>query len=294
VLLVGNQRSFSAIAEERARQLHERGERAFMLLRDRGVFHLKAVDGTSPQAVQLKLDTDAAVTDAADIIARLRAGRAEIIEPNPLPQLVELIRKLGIPIHPWLIAGDLGEAIASLPTPLLVPSKTAEAFARARWPGRKTTLQEWPTRPLTFAPIPAASKSLAVVPSAPSPAALRVMRRLADRLGQQHPSRSIVIAGATCADDLLMSYANVFVTGAVAPDEIGDVLAPHHPGWLLTDFDKPVFGHPIIETTRQASIPVAYRDWSAGAAIARKGDLAIPAGVDEPGLVDAIVEWIGR
>jgi GT2 family glycosyltransferase len=296
VLLVGNQRTCAAIAGERARHLRERGQRALLLLRDRDVFHLKAADGTSPQAVQLKLDTEAAIADAANIVARLHAGRVEIFEPNPLPQLVVLIRKLGVLIHPWLTAGGLGEVVTSLPdaTPLLVPSKTAKAFAQARWPGREIILQDWPTPPLTFAPISGTSKSLAVVPSATSPAALRVMRRLADRLWQQYPSRSIIIAGATCDDDRLMSYPNVFITGAVAADEIGDVLAPHHPGWLLTDFDKPVFGHPVIETTRQASIPVAYRDWSAGSAKARKGDLAIPAYVDEPGLVDAIIEWIGR
>jgi O-antigen biosynthesis protein len=265
-------------------------------LRDRDVFHLKAADGTSPQAVQLKLDTEAAIADAANIIARLNAARVEIVEPNPLPQLVMLIRKLGILIHPWLTAGGLGEAVTSLPdaTPLLVPSTTAKAFAQARWPSRKIILQDWPTRPLTLEPISGASKSLAIVPSAPSPTALRVIRRLAARVGQQYPSRSIVVAGATCDDGRLMSYANVFITGAVAADEIGDVLAPHHPGWLLTDFDKPVFGHPVIETTRLASIPVAYRDWSAGSARARKGDLAIPADVDESGLVDAIIEWIGR
>jgi len=296
VLLVGNQRSFAAIAEERARHLRERGERALLLLRDRDVFHLKAADGTSPQAVQLKLDTEAAIADAANIVARLHAVRVEIVDPNPLPQLVVLIRKLGILIHPWLTAGGLSEAITSLPdaTPLLVPSKTAKAFAQARWPGRKIILEDWPTRPPTFTPISGAGKSLAVVPSAPSPVALRVMRRLADRLGQQRPPRSIVIAGASCDDDRLMSYPNVFITGAVAANEIGDVLTPHHPGWLLTDFDKPVFGHPVIETTRKASIPVAYRDWSAGSTKARKGDLAIPADVDEPGLVDAIIEWIGR
>jgi O-antigen biosynthesis protein len=296
VLLVGNQRSFAAIAEERARHLRESGKRAVLLLRDRDVFHLKAADGITPQAVQLKLGTEADIADAADIVARLHVGRVEIVEPNPLPQLVSLIRKLGIPIHPWLIAGDLGEAVTSLPdaTALLVPNKTAEAFAQARWPSRKIVRQDWPTRPLTLAPTSGTSKSLAIVPAVPSPAALRVMRRLADRLGQQYPSGSIVIAGATCDDDRLLSYANVFITGAVAVHEIGDVLAPHHPGWLLTDFDKPVFGHPIIEATRQAAIPVAYRDWSAGSAKARTGDLAIPADVDESGLVDAVIEWIGR
>ena len=41
VLILGNQRSF-AVAEERARHLRERGERAILLLRERDVVHLRA------------------------------------------------------------------------------------------------------------------------------------------------------------------------------------------------------------------------------------------------------------
>jgi O-antigen biosynthesis protein len=296
VLIIGNQRSLATVAEERARHLLQQGERAILLLRERDVLHLRAADGTSPQAIQLRLGTEAAVADAAEIIARLHPDRAEIVEPNPLPPLIELIRKLGIPINPWLTTGGLGEALTSLldETPLLVPSQTAKAFAEGRWPNRKVVVQDWPTRPLALAPISGVSKSLAVVPSALSPKSLRLMRSLADRLRRRDPSRSIVIAGATCDDDRLMSYPNVFITGAVAADELCHVLAPHNPGWLLADFEEPAFGHPLIETARRASIPIAYRDWSAGSVKARKGDLAIPADVDEPRLVDAVVDWVGR
>jgi hypothetical protein len=297
VLIVGDQRRFAAVAEERARHLLQRGERAILLLRERDVVDLRAADGSSPQAIRLSFGTDEGIADAADIIARLRPDRVEIVEPGPLPQLVELIRKLDLPIHPWLTAGTLSEAITSLPdeTPLLAPGKTAKAFAQARWPDRKIVLQDWPTCPLALKPIRgAASQSLAVVPPAPSPASFRLMQRLADGLQQRAPSRPIVIAGATCDDDRLMSYANVFITGAIAAAEIGDVLTPHNPGWLLTDFEEPSFGHPIIETARRASIPVAYRDWSAGSAKPRKGDLAVPASADDQGLVDAVIAWIER
>jgi hypothetical protein len=116
---------------------------------------------------------------------------------------------------------------------------------------------------------------------------------LADDLRRRTPSKPIVVAGVTCDDDRLMSYANVFVTGKIAAGEISDVLAPHNPGWLLTDFDDPAFGHPLIETATRASIPVAYRDWSSGAAKPRKGDLAIPADTDEEKFVDAVVTWVG-
>ena len=295
VLILGHQRRGAAIARERAHHLCQRGERAILLLREHGALHLRAADGTSPQAIQLRFDSEAAIADAADIIARLNASRVEILEPNPLPVLTELMRKLGLPINPWLTAGDLGESITSLPdeTPLLVPSQTAKAFAQARWPHRTTVLEDWPADPLPLSSIPGAGKSLAVVPSAPSPASWRVMRDLADRLRRRDPSQSIVIAGATWDDDRLMSSGNVFITGAVEAHEIGAVLTPHNPGWLLTDFEKPAFGHPLIETARRASIPVAYRDWSDGSARARKGDLAIAPDVDEPALVDAVIAWAG-
>ena len=190
VLILGNQRSF-AVAEERARHLRMRGERAILLLRERGVVHLKVADGTSPQAVQLGFGTRTAVAEAADIIARLHPDRVEIVDPDPLPRLIELVEKLGLPINPWLTSGRLGEAVTSLPgeTPLLVPSKTAKAFAETRWPNRKVVLGGWPTHHLTLAPISGAAKSLGVVPSAASPASFRLMRRLADRLRGQEPSR---------------------------------------------------------------------------------------------------------
>jgi hypothetical protein len=117
---------------------------------------------------------------------------------------------------------------------------------------------------------------------------------LADCLQRQKPSRAVVIAGTTCDDERLMSHSNVFITGAVAADELGDVLAPHNVGWLVTDFEQTTFGHPLIETTKTALRPVAYRDWSGGSPKPRKDDLAIPANVDERGLVDAVVDWVGR
>jgi GT2 family glycosyltransferase len=293
VLVVGNRRRF-AIAEERTRHLSERGERAILLLRERDIVHLKAADGSSPQAIRLSFGTEAAVAEAAGIIARLHPDRVEIVESDPLPQLIDLLRKMGLSINPWVTAGDLGKAVISLTdkTPLLAPGKMAKAFAKARWPDRKIILRNWPTRSLTMVPVRGASRPLAIVPSAPSPASFRLIRKLAERLRRREPFRSIVIAGATCNDDCLMSHPNVFVTGAVTADEIGDVLAPHNPGWLLTGFEEPIFGHPLVEAARRASISVAYRDWSAGSVKPRKGDLAVPIDADDQGLVDAVIAWV--
>jgi GT2 family glycosyltransferase len=296
VLILGNQRTCPAVIEERARHLRLQGARAILLLREHDILHLRAVDGTTPQAVSLSLSTEAAIADAAEMLTQLCAKHVEVIEPNPSPQLIELMQALNLPINLWLTTGGIGEAALSLrdKTPLLVPNKAAKAFAQARWPKRKIVLHDWPRRSLTLPPILASSKSLVIVPSAPSPASLRVMRRLADCLQRRDPFRSIVIAGTTCDDDRLMSYSNLFITGAVAADKLGDVLAPHNPGWLLTDFEGPIFGHPLIETAKQAPRPVAYRDWSGGSLKPRKRDFAIPANVDEAGLVEAVADWIAR
>ncbi|WP_246755749.1 hypothetical protein [Bradyrhizobium neotropicale] len=294
MLIVGNQRSCAAIAEERARHLRQHDERVVLLLRERDVFHLKAADGTSPQSIQLRLSTETDIADATELLRRLHAKRVDIVEPNPLLELIDLMRALNLPLNFWLVRGNLGEAAVSLPggTPLLVPSKAAKAFAQARWPKRNIVLQDWPTPSLDLPPVSGSRKSLVIVPSAPSPVSLRIMRSLADCLQRRKPSRSIVIVGTTYDDDRLMSYPNVFITGAIAAGELGDVLAPHDPGWLLTDFEEPIFGHPLIETAKQALRPVAYRDWSGGSPSPRKGDLAVPANVDEAGLVEAVVDWV--
>ncbi|MBB4259958.1 glycosyltransferase family 2 protein [Bradyrhizobium sp. CIR3A] len=296
VLVLASERTCPAVTEARMRHLHLHSERTVLLLRDDNVLHLRAADARLPQTTRLKLDTDANLADAGDILRLLSPMRVEILEPNPPSQLIELIRCLDVPIDRWLISDSIGE-IASVPsdtTPLFVPSKTAKAYAQSRWPDRMIVLRDWPTCSLTLPPISGNDKSLAIVPSTPTPASLQMIQTLADRLWRREPSLPIVIAGTTCGDDRLMSRPNIFVTGAITADELGDVLRPHNPGWILTGFEQPVFGHPLVETARQATRPVAYRDWSGGALKPRKGDLAISAIVNAAALADLVVDWVTR
>src|SRR5262249_35387641 len=150
VLIIGNQRTCLAVTEERARHFRLQGARVILLLREHDILHLKATDGTMPQAVYLNLGSEAAVADAAEMLTRLHAKRVEVIDPHPLPRLIELVNELNLPINHWLMTGRVGEAASSLPdkTPLLVPSKAAKAFAKARWPKRKIVLYDWPSRSL--------------------------------------------------------------------------------------------------------------------------------------------------
>jgi len=102
----------------------------------------------------------------------------------------------------------------------------------------------------------------------------------------------IVVAGETVDDGKLMSFPGVFVTGAVTTEETIEALALHNPGWILTDFEKPLFGHPVVESVRQMARPVAYRDWTNGLVQPRDGDLAIPSDADADAFSAAIAQWI--
>ncbi|MBR1031989.1 glycosyltransferase family 2 protein [Bradyrhizobium liaoningense] len=296
VLVLAGERTCPAVTDARIRHLRLHGERTVLLSRDNNVLHLRAADGGLPQTMRLRFDAEANLASSGDILRRLSPMRIEILEPNPPPRLIELIRCLDVPIDRWLVSESIGE-IGSLPsctTPLFVPSKMAEAYAQSRWPDRKIVLHDWPTCFLTLPPISANDKSLVIVPSTPTLASMRMINTLADCLWGREPSLPIVIAGATCGDDRLMSRPNIFVTGAITADELGNVLRPHNPGWILTDFEQPVFGHPLVETARQATRPVAYRDWSGGALKPRKGDLAISAIANAAALADLVVDWVAR
>ena len=151
-------------------------------------------------------------------------------------------------------------------------------------------------QPASAVRLPKASRrkprQLAIVPTRSSATEFLIIRSLALRLGSQHRPISIIVAGSTLDDLRLMSHGNVFVSGPLGVPELGPVLRSHNVGWMLTGFDGPLFGHPVLEAVRTANVPVAYLDWSRGAAVRRAGDLAIDPDLQLDPLVDQLVGWI--
>jgi hypothetical protein len=216
------------------------------------------------------------------------------MDPDVSPALLELVHRLDVPIDLWITA-DLCLSHVDAVTRLLAPTETAEAFARAKLPNREFLVRRWPAQRLVIAgSAPRATKVLAVVPASPSARAWHTIRALATRFQNLNPHLQIVVAGPTADDQTLMAFSNVFVTGRVAADELGNVLAPYNPGWLLTDFEDPLFGHPIVEMARTANRPVAFRDWSFGSLQPRQRDLAIAADANDASLANAVAQWIVR
>ena len=173
----------------------------------------------------------------------------------------------------------------------------AKVFTAQALPKTKLQLLKPSVNPLARAhrqERPRGPKWLAIVPAQSSAKELRIIRSLALLLLRRQLDVSIFVAGSTLDDLRLMSQPNIFVSGPVEVSELGQLLQPHDVGWILTGFDEPLFGHPLIESARNANAPVAYLDWSMGEIAPRAGDLAIHPDQPLDRFTHQVISWIER
>jgi hypothetical protein len=178
---------------------------------------------------------------------------------------------------------------------LLAPTPEAFAHASARFPKALLRLVPIEISPLTLSMLaPERPKCLAVIPAAASASAYLSIRALLDELAFRERRYSVVVAGETFDDMTIMSRPSAFVTGSIeSKDDLAAVLAPHNVVALLVGFDRPLFGHPIIEATREASLPVAFVDWSKSMD-PRDKDLAIPTAMDVRAMAKLVANWLEK
>jgi len=292
VLIATAKGSSLEIARARAAELANAGEHPILIIRDLAGLRLSAYDESAPQSMSIDLSSEMAKDRAAKVIADLRPTRLEVIDPAVDTELIRLAHGQAIPIDVW-ITSDVASVSSRLSTKasLLAPTTMAEAFARSRMPRRTINTRAWKVEPLVLPGDQPLGRTLAIVPASSSPIIFRIILVIAARL--QHEAVSIVVAGATLNDLELMSFPHLFVTGNTRLAELADVLLPHAPSWLLTDFGDPLFGHPTIEAVRQANRKVAYCDWSNRLIAPRPGDLPISPDLDDAALAAALASWIG-
>jgi len=284
---------------------------------------LAAAGGNAPQSLSFGLSSATELGEWRAYLGKLRPSHCEIIDAALMPpQLAQTFADMNIPVDLWVADGtSIATAIAPKRAPrrqenkqtldsraaddgqvhdvisaarrILVPTEMARGYASKVLRGRETTLLEQPANAVLLAePSRRSTRQLAIVPTRSSAREFRIIRSLALRLRSRRRPVSIIVAGSTFDDLRLMSHDNVFVSGAMEASELGPVLRPHNVGWMLTGFDGPLFGHPLIEAVRAANVPVAYLDWSRGAAARRAGDLVIDPDLQLDHLVDQIVAWI--
>jgi GT2 family glycosyltransferase len=279
------------MAQTRARQLAAIGRRVIIVARERTALRVSAFDANPSQGSVLDLDRQ---DDCLEELRRLRPSRLEIVDPHVSRRLLELVRHLGVPIDLWITAENSLSHVDAADR-LLAPTAVAAAFIQARLPDREPLLQPWVApRLMIDEPATQASKILAIVPSSPSARAWQTILSLATHFQYFNEPVQVVVVGATADDQALMALPNVFVTGRVEVQELNNLLATLGPNFLLTDFEHPLFGNPMVEAARTVNRPVAFRDWSFGRLKSRQHDLAIAADVSDAGLSDSVAQWIAN
>jgi GT2 family glycosyltransferase len=329
VLLLGGVGALRALTACRVDQLMAEGHFVIVLemVSDNGRerIRLTAKESSIPQSLSFGLLTTDELDEWRNYLARLRPSHCEIIGiASMTPRLVQAFVETDIPVDFWVGDGTViatrSQAKGQKPAPprgdkpsfdsrtqedryihdmfltarrILAPNAAAKIFTTQVLPGREIHLLEQPTHAvLVPEPWRDGTRQLAIVSTRSSASEFGIMRSLALRLRSLQPALSIFVAGSTFDDVRLMSLDNVFVSGPIEASELSRVLQPHNVGWILTGFDGPLFGHPLIEAARGANVPVAYLDWSRGADVRRAGDLAIDPDLRNDQLVDQVTTWI--
>lgn len=330
VLLFTGGSALLHVARSRAAQLAKDGQPVIFLDlvaydRERKI-RLRSEDDDSPQSLAFSFSNEVSLRDFRKYLRLLFPSHCEIIDAALFPSaLAQTFTALKLPFDLWIADDALGDAqvpvrgLAGLMPDnrpletdpyekasahgliagarrILAASPMAREFATNLLQGRKMDVIQ-PSLP------PEAEFQLAdfrqddaptlvVVPTRSSAREFAIIRHIADLLNDSAFDISILIAGATISDQRLLSFENVFVTGDIESTELTRVLQPHNVQWMLTGFDKPLFGHPLIETVRNCQRPVAYVDWSAGAIGPRAGDLPIRPGLSVEQVAIDVCFWI--
>ena len=175
-----------------------------------------------------------------------------------------------------------------------VPTVEAQAFAnRSLSPAqaRKLTLVAQSRGPQLRSTL-VSSGRVGFVPIRTSAYELRLLREVAFFMKISHPQVSIVVIGETLDDFALMRFGNVFVTGPVRSCEIPALIKLYQLSAVATAAGKPLFGHPIIETTRHSRLPTAYVDWSFGECQPAPGDFALNPSLSLRETATELANWL--
>src|SRR5262249_44591437 len=159
--------------------------------------------------------------------------------------------------------------------------------AISRLPDNRADVRRYPTR----VPGPAARIGLVVVRGCVREHDL--IREITIRLARARPELDITVVGTTHDDPALMK-AGAFVTGAASAAELPQLFARHRLDRLVVCMTRPLFGHPVVESSMATAIPVASFDWSGGACAPHEGDLALDPSLSAAAIANSLIPWLGR
>lgn len=317
VLLVSAADAIAEVARERARCLVGEGVQGVLVLEiqrlpDRIVARLRDPNGCVPQSVDMMLPSE--ISELVRILRRLNLSRVEFFDLARLPRaLVEALLGLAPAYDVFLAHAELGFGCAPFQTGeqsssnasfwrdivagagrVLVPDAQAEALAKAlacaaidRLSKDGADQRRYPARVLS----PAGQIGLVAVRGCVREQEL--MREITIQLGTVRPELEITVVGVTHDETALMK-AGAFVTGVASPAELPQLFARHQLDRLVVCAARPLFGHPVIESSMTTAIPVAYFDWSEGACQPHDGDLTLDPSLSAAAIANSMIPWLGR
>jgi GT2 family glycosyltransferase len=295
-----------AVVQARVQQIIADGKTAIVLelISHSGQLRLRfsAADHRAPQSLSFALSTAAELIDLREYLATLRPSHCEIFDPAlMLACLYKTFADLKLPFDLWIVDGALGtlsrdarQRILRGARDLLVACSMAKAFVKRELRDREARLLASRLEPLQLAAPKKrrpGNNVIAIFPTRSSAREFSIIRSLALALHHRASDISIIVFGSTVDDVRLLSHGNVFVTGQTEVSELATALRPYHVGWMLTGFDRPLFGHPVVQSVKNANLPVAYLDWSKGEVPKRPGDLALDPEIEPERFAHEVVAW---
>ena len=178
---------------------------------------------------------------------------------------------------------------------ILVPCPQAEAFVASVLPAaalKKITRTYQSLRPEMRKQQRAGACHLGFVPVRSCAYEQRLIRDTARNLGRIRPDISMTVIGAALDDIGLMRSCNVFVTGAVDPEEFAQLVDALGVKCLFISTTQPLFAHPILSVAFASDVPTAYFDWSTGRIRPKKMDLTIDPRAALDDITDVLNNWI--
>src|SRR5262245_43512553 len=176
-------------------------------------------------------------------------------------------KRSGVPCKaPMNAAGwtDRWRGIAENAQRILAPSGQAEAFVATILPQRSVTRIYQSRSPAIRTQRQATACHLGFVAVRSCADEQRLINAIAGEVGRLRPDISMTVIGTTHDDIALMRTSNVFVTGAVDPEEFEPLIDILGIGHLFASATQPLFAHPTLSAVFLSHVPTAYFQWSTG------------------------------
>ena len=122
--------------------------------------------------------------------------------------------------------------------------------------------------------------------------AIGLLKALARACRDRHPNLVFVVLGETLADDVLMSFENICVTGPFDDSELDEIFHFYRLTQFLNASRQPLFGHPMFQAAQAHDLEIARFSWIA--ASADEEGLVLDPELSNEQVAGSFVQWMAQ